>query len=230
MSVDSLTCRFQQQTTILQWIGNFLVGSTLTLDTLFWLDFTDPEVSQFFENRVSTGYPFAINGFSNHSDFQDMQFNFNQGWIFRKSLQMFQIPVFKQYQDMDMNFIYVYKHKMRKVNHWASSGEWLMIMNYGYFNNFAAQTGWNSRTRVFLRKYDYGSPVRVYQEFPGQGGWDICSYTITPANELGESVETSFTVHILQTPYFRSASEYRYSCSLSQVQGTRSYTTGNGNL
>lgn len=133
-----------------------------------------------------------------------------------------QIPDFTYYEDMGMNWIYVFKMKFRKVNHWNSAGEAQRILSYGYYSGAT----WNARTEMFFRKYDYGSPVRGYQTFPGQGGWDICWWTITPANELGESVETSYTVHALQSPHMRTQIEYRLSCSLSQVTGTRQYSAG----
>lgn len=65
--------------------GRYHVSIRVNLDVNLWLDFTDPEVSQLFTNKMQSGYPFVINGMNNHSDFQDMQFNFNQGWIFRKA-------------------------------------------------------------------------------------------------------------------------------------------------
>lgn len=136
-----------------------------------------------------------------------------------------QLPVFKQYQDLDMNFIYIYKHKMRRVNHWTQNGEWMRIMDYGSYSGAT----WNSRTRAFLAKRDFGSPVRVRLTFPGDGTQEVCSYTISPTNEFGESVESSFTIHVMQPPYFRTSSEYRLSCSLSDVGSSRKYSSNNPN-
>ncbi len=140
----------------------------------------------------------------------------------RKAQMTMQLPTFTYYEDMGMNFVYVFKHKLRKINHWASGGEYLRVLAYGYYTGAT----FNTRTDMYFRKYDYGSPVRGFQNFPGQGGWDICAWTITPANELGESVESSYTVHVLQSPFMRTQTEYRLSCSLSQVTGTRQYSSG----
>lgn len=186
-----------------------------------WADFTDPEVSQYFGNRMVNEYGSMINGLNNHSDYQDLQFDFNQGWIFRKNCQTMQIPVFTYYPDQDINFVYIIKFKMRKVNHWAQNGESMRIMQY------TTNAAGSYYTRAYLRKWNYGSPVRVTLDYPGAGSWDICSYTISPANELGESAEVAFSIHAYRPPYYRTISDFKYSCTLTSVGGTNQRSAGN---
>ena len=61
---------------------------------LYWLDFTDPQVTQYFANRVNSGFGATINGRDNHTDFQDLHFNLVQGFVIRKANQMMIFPVF----------------------------------------------------------------------------------------------------------------------------------------
>ena len=165
-------------------------------------------------------YGTTINGYNNHSDFQDMQFDFNQGWIFRKQHQTLQFPNFTYYADMDINFQYILKIKMRKVNHWTSAGEWLRIFEY------STDAVGNYYTRAHLSKWNYGTPVRVRLDYPGLGAWDMCYYTITPANELGESPEVAVSMHVFRPPYYRTTTDFKQGCTLTAVSGTRRYTAG----
>lgn len=184
-----------------------------------WLDMTDPEVTQLFQNRMTNEYGSTINGFTNHSDYQDLQFNFKQGWIFRKNVQQIIFPTIKYYPDLDINFVYIIKYKIRKVNQWNQGGEWLRVFEY--------TTGASSYyTRAHLFKYDYASPVRIRLDYPGQGAWDMCSYTISPANELGESVESALSMHVFRPPYYRQSSDHKQSCTLSTVSGVRRTSVG----
>lgn len=186
---------------------------------MVWLDMTDPEVTQYFQNRIMNEYGSTMNGFTNHSDYQDIQFDFNQGWIIRKNVQRLVLPTPIYYADMDINFVYIIKFKVRKVNHWSQGSENLRIFEYtqggGYY------------TLGYLFKYNYGSPVTIRLNYPGMGGWDMCGYAITPANELGESAEVAVSMHVFRPPYYRTSTEFRQSCTLTSVTGTRRYTAGN---
>lgn len=192
------------------------------LDIQLWLDFTDPEVTQYFQNRIMNEYGPAMNGFTNHSDYQDLQFDFNQGWIFRKRVQTMQLPTFTYYADQDINFIYMLKLKMRKINHWAQGTDEMRI--FEYTTNIATNAFY---TRATLIKWNYGSPVRVRLTYPGAGVWDLCYWTITPANELGESVEVGWSIHVYRPPYYRTTSDYKFSCTLATVSATSRRTAGN---
>jgi hypothetical protein len=185
------------------------------------MDFTDPEVSQYFQNRMINEYGSTMNGYNNHSDYQDLQFDFNQGWIFRKRVQRMVFPSITYYPDQDINFVYMIKLKMRKINHWAQDADDMRIFQY------SISTGGASYTNARLDKWNYGSPVRVRLGYPGAGTWDICSWTITPANELGESAEVGFTIHAYRPPYYRSNTDFKYSCTLGTVTGTNRRTSGN---
>ncbi len=45
-------------------------------NVIYLLDFTDPEPTQYFKNRITTsGYPDAIRGTNNHTDYADFAFN-----------------------------------------------------------------------------------------------------------------------------------------------------------
>jgi hypothetical protein len=193
----------------------------INIDIQLWLDFTDPEVSQYFQNRMLNEYGPAMNGFTNHSDYQDLQFNFNQGWIMRKRVQRMVIPTFQYYEDQDINFSYMLKLKIRKVNHWAQGSDEMRIFQYDI------NTSGGYYTRALLDKWDYGSPVRVRLDYPGTGTWWICSWTITPANELGESAEVGLYIHAYRPPYYRTTSDFRYGCTLNTVTAVNRRTAGN---
>jgi hypothetical protein len=200
--------------------GNFHVDPQTNPDFNYWLDFTDPEVSQVFKNRANNSYVDAVNGFSNHSDFQDLQFNFVQGFIMRKGGQMITIPRFTFYEDMDVNFVYILKIKMRKVNHWAAGGEDFKLLEY------VSNTTGNVWMYARMNKFDYGTPVRQRMSFPGWGWNELCYMTISPANELGESAEQAFHLHALRPNYFRSATEFKYTCQLDYPTWTRKNSAG----
>lgn len=185
------------------------------------MDFTDAEVSQYFENRMTNEYGSSMNGYNNHSDYQDLQFDFNQGWIFRKRVQRMVMPKLTYYPDQDINFVYMIKIKMRKVNHWSQNADEMRIMEY------STNTAGAYYTRARLDKWNYGSPVRVRLTYPGAGDWDICYWTITPANELGESPEVAFSIHAYRPPYYRTNSDFKYSCTLTAVGNTYRRTNGN---
>ena len=133
------------------------------------------------------------------------------------------------YTDIDVNHAYIFKMKFRKINHWVAGGEDFRVYEFG--NGYKAgppviaQSTYSSGT---FNKWDYGTNTRLTSSFPGQGSSWICTYGITPANELGESVETAFAFHVYRPQWFRNRFEYRWSCSLSQVTSTRTYNTGFG--
>lgn len=184
----------------------------------YWLDFQDPMYSQYFKNRANTSYTAAINGYSNHSDFQDIQFDFKDGWVNRKNMLLIQFPQFTWNEDMDINNIWYFKMKFRHVNHWSQQGERFKFYDYGnpaspYFS-------------VYIYKWDYGTPVRVRTVFPGQGDWDTCYYTISPANELGESVETAYGQAVFRPTYSRTQINYRYTCSITGLGSSRTLSAG----
>ena len=188
----------------------------------YWLDFRDPMYSQYFKNRANTSYTAAINGYSNHSDFQDIQFDFKDGWVNRKNMMLIQFPQFTWNEDMDVNNIWYFKMKFRHVNHWSQQGERFKFYDYGnpaspYFS-------------VYIYKWDYGTPVRVRTVFPGQGDWDTCYYTISPANEIGESVETAYGQSVFRPTYSRSQISYRFTCSISGLGSSRTISTGYSNV
>lgn len=160
-----------------------------------------------------------MNGFTNHSDYQDLQFDFKQGWIFRKRVQRMVLPVLLYYPDLDINFVYIIKFKVRKVNIWMQGGEWMRIFDY--------TQGGGSYTNGYLFKYNYASPVTVRLNYPGMGGWDMCGYTITPGNELGESAEVAVSMHVFRPPYYRTTTDFKQSCTLTTVSAVRRYTAGN---
>ena len=185
-----------------------------------WLDMTDPEVTQYFQNRILNEYGSTMNGFSNHSDYQDLQFDFNQGWIFRKNVQRIVLPVPTYYADLDINFVYIIKFKVRKVNNWNQGGEWMRIFEY-------TTSAGSYYTRGHLFKYNYASPVTIRLDYPSLGGWDMCGYTISPGNELGESPEVALSMHVFRPPYYKTSTDFKQSCNLTSVSGTRRYTSGN---
>lgn len=211
-------------------VGCCLVASTHP-DITYWLDFTDPEVTQYFINRANGTAGPTINGYTNHSDFQDLHFDFKQGWIVRKPLQYMQFGNIPFYTDIDMNHAYIFKMKFRKINHWTAGGEDFRVYEFG--RAYSAGPPAVAATTVGyanINKWDYGTNVRLYSTFPGQGGSWICTYGITPANELGESVETAFVVHVYRPQWLRNRFEYRYTCSLAQVTSIRTYNVGYGAL
>ena len=181
---------------------------------------TDPEVTQYFQNRILNEYGSTLNGFNNHSDWQDMQFDFKQGWIIRKNSQRMVLPVLTYYPDLDINYVYIIKFKLRKVNHWTQGGEWVRIYEY------SVNTGGGYYSRAYLFKYNYASPVTVRLDHPGVGGWDMCGYSITPANELGESPEVAVSMHVFRPPYYRTTTDFKQSCTLTSVTAVRRYTAG----
>lgn len=158
-----------------------------------------------------------------------MHFDFKQGWIVRKPLQYMQFGNIPYYTDIDVNHAYIFKMKFRKVNHWTQNGEDFKVYEFG--NGYSAGPpviAQSTFASAYFNKYNYGSNVQLVSYFPGQGGSWICTYGITPANELGESVETAFAFHVYRPQWFRNRFEYRWSCSLAQVTTTRTYSTGFG--
>lgn len=162
-----------------------------------------------------------MNGYNNHSDFQDIHFDFNQGWIVRKPVQYIQYGAVPWYEDLGVNHGFTMKIKFRKVNHWNAGSDDFRAYEYGPKAN---QGTYFARAR--FNKWNYAANTRLLYEFPGQGGWWMCAWGITPSNELGESVETAFQVHNLRPEWYRTRSEYRMTCGLTQVTTTRQYSTG----
>ena len=50
---------------------------------MYHTDFSDPEYTQYFKNRVTSGYGSAIRGAHNHTDVNDFFFNPTNGFTMR---------------------------------------------------------------------------------------------------------------------------------------------------
>lgn len=165
----------------------------------------------------------AINGYNNHSDFQDIHFNFNQGWILRKPHQFITIPTFTWYESLDVTYIYIIKWKGRKVNHWTKDGEYMLLMDH-------RNTAGTRSARYQIWKWAYGQDYVGLFEVTNWGSWWTCTFTFNQANQLGETPETAWSYHSSRPSHYRTRLDFRYSCNLSPLTNWNSGTIGYYNL
>ena len=82
----------------------------------FVLDFSDPEGSQFFTNRVEGDYAYATNGRHNHTDPYDFFYNPAQGWGMRHFASKISVPKIRDFAVEKTSFAYHISFTIRKIN------------------------------------------------------------------------------------------------------------------
>ena len=139
---------------------------------MYHTDFSDPEYTQYFKNRVTSGYGSAIRGSHNHTDVNDFFFNPTNGFTMRHYAQYMQLPTFNELVETNFNQIIHIKFKSWGLNHWNRGDT-----RYYLWQRAPAGTG-NWRLGLATRKREYTDYIRV--ETRGSRHRHTCSHQTTP--------------------------------------------------
>lgn len=108
------------------------------------LDFKEVPNTQFFYNRVGSEYPYATNGFHNHTDVYDMFYNPVRGFSSRYIHQKITLPTFREPIIERENFAIFIKFSVNNINVREQGN-----ISYGLFHRFK-YNGNNVVTKVIL--------------------------------------------------------------------------------
>lgn len=182
---------------------------------IYLIDFTEPEHTQYFKNRISSGYESAMRGKNNHSDIHDFWFNPVNYFCQRHWAQYIQLPKFQQRPHVRQNYIYNMKFRGWALNHWHKG--------YVYIFSFMQWSTVNNIRQGFeFRKTDYHSRVRVNIRYSQHR--HLCNYYV-PSGSAAHKAYTQnygFIAHIYGTNVITKRSYYAWGCNGYISSGYRS--------